>query len=411
MNNGLQIKREDMSDNSENVAAAAASGPLTEMRTYLSEFDPDSGPVNSGSSVTQLHSAWMTYVQAFEDLCQVQNVPELNRKPLFLLLAGMKLRERVNQLTSGTNPSLNEIFEAMANYFESKTSVQEMRYDFFYGVNSKPLPSESPTNWARRLTDKAEHCDFEQMTYEEALALVMCRYGKVEAAFRKRKSAMKSLENHGKRLMKQKSPPLPSLPDNIEDADDGPIDDHLQVEMYWNEENSNNDTITIKNELPTTESPKSESTASSNYGEVQIPKGQPCNCPNCVMSPSGKALRHKCHVEGCGKEYAKTSHLRAHLGSHSTVLPFGCEWPGCGKRFYRTDQLTRHERTHTGEKRFVCFVCNRAFSRSDHLNKHIKRHTEEERNSASSNSSRADFPINVNLMTPQQSLLIGHTAQ
>ena len=112
--------------------------------------------------------------------------------------------------------------------------------------------------------------------------------------------------------------------------------------------------------------------------DVLIPKGQPCNCPNCLASPSGKALRHKCHVENCGKEYAKTSHLRAHLGSHSTVLPFGCEWPGCGKRFYRTDQLTRHERTHTGEKRFICVICNRAFSRSDHLNKHAKRHTPEE---------------------------------
>ena len=48
--------------------------------------------------------------------------------------------------------------------------------------------------------------------------------------------------------------------------------------------------------------------------EVAVPKGQPCNCPNCQESPTGKALRHKCHIENCGKEYAKTSHLRAHLG-------------------------------------------------------------------------------------------------
>ena len=66
----------------------------------------------------------------------------------------------------------------MANYFESKTSVQSMRYEFFYGINSKPMPSESPTNWAKRLSEKAENCDFEQMTQEEALALVMCRYSK-----------------------------------------------------------------------------------------------------------------------------------------------------------------------------------------------------------------------------------------
>ena len=155
--------------------------------------------------------------------------------------------------------------------------------------------------------------------------------------------------------------------------------------------------------------------------EVQIPKGQPCNCPNCLASPSGKALRHKCHVEGCGKEYAKTSHLRAHLGSHSTVLPFGCEWPGCGKRFYRTDQLTRHERTHTGEKRFVCYVCSRAFSRSDHLNKHTKRHTPEEiaavntkaATTASANESANNANIQFQLQAGlvPQALMVGHLTQ
>ena len=118
-------------------------------------------------------------------------------------------------------------------------------------------------------------------------------------------------------------------------------------------------------------------------------------------------------MEGCGKEYAKTSHLRAHLGSHSTVLPFGCEWPGCGKRFYRTDQLTRHERTHTGEKRFVCYVCNRAFSRSDHLNKHTKRHTPEEIANAGKNvTTAAAAETNLNFQLPiPQALMVGHLAQ
>ena len=123
-----------------------------------------------------------------------------------------------------------------------------------------------------------------------------------------------------------------------------------------------------------------------------------------------RTYRHKCHVEGCGKEYAKTSHLRAHLGSHSTVLPFGCEWPGCGKRFYRTDQLTRHERTHTGEKRFVCYVCNRAFSRSDHLNKHTKRHTPEEIANAGKNTTTTEANLNFQLPIPQ-ALMVGHLAQ
>ena len=52
------------------VDPGGGGGPLATMRQYLSEFDPDTGPVNSPPA-SQLHSAWMTYVTAFEDLCQV----------------------------------------------------------------------------------------------------------------------------------------------------------------------------------------------------------------------------------------------------------------------------------------------------------------------------------------------------
>ncbi|KAF4519450.1 hypothetical protein B566_EDAN008677 [Ephemera danica] len=47
--------------------------------------------------------------------------------------------------------------------------------------------------------------------------------------------------------------------------------------------------------------------------------------------------------------------------------PFPCSWSGCGKRFARSDELARHTRTHTGEKNFICPVCNKKFMRSDHL--------------------------------------------
>ena len=135
-----------------------------------------------------------------------------------------------------------------ANYFESKTSVQEMRYDFFYGINSRQLPSEAPATWAKRLSEKAEHCDFEQMTQEEALALVMCRYGKMEAASRKRKAVstqQKSASNsvHKRQLMHQQNSLEASGDglDGVEDIDDGPIDDHLQVEIDWGDEDHQQD--------------------------------------------------------------------------------------------------------------------------------------------------------------------------
>ncbi len=339
---------------------------LSKLKSFLPEFDPDRGCQDVSSDDLDLSGHWRVFASAFDDLCRIHHVSE-DKKRILVLLAGVRLRTRLEAAgirSDDDGLDYDGFVEAVANYFAAKSfSVQQHRFQLFYGDDSRRFPEETADKWRLRLLTMASRCGLETMSLDETVALIMSR-DIPEPTLRDAALKLNTVEAFFDAQDVDEEAPY---------EDDAVIPVDVQLETEEEEEVDSSSTLTPGPQTPTVtiESIPRTKPRSRPSPSVTVTSSSTCPCLTCRVGDFS-APRHACPEPGCEKAYTKSSHLRSHMGSHADVLPFGCQW--CPKRFYRSDQLARHSRTHTGEKRFKCNVCGKAFGRSDHLNKHVKTH-------------------------------------
>ncbi|CAN8011924.1 unnamed protein product, partial [Ixodes pacificus] len=80
--------------------------------------------------------------------------------------------------------------------------------------------------------------------------------------------------------------------------------------------------------------------------------------------------------EHCPSFFSSAAFLEKHRTlAHQTVSRRECRY--CSYTSESTTKVIQHERTHTGERPFVCGMCNKAFTQQSNLIRHVRIHNKE----------------------------------
>jgi len=74
----------------------------------------------------------------------------------------------------------------------------------------------------------------------------------------------------------------------------------------------------------------------------------------------------------CEKRFTRVTNIRSHEQMHTEVSRFICQI--CEKRLTRASYLRTHILIHTGERSFECQLCDKSFTQASNLHRHKRHH-------------------------------------